>query len=130
MAKLNVFAADVATTHPKVPRITHATTRCTAHVVHDYFRRRHCLTTFVARVTRDLHVTFFLWKVSGASAMICELHAGDALFLPRGWHHAVISHAPERRNLAVNTWYDLQGKSVPLERVSALGDLFQGEGCG
>ena len=84
VAKLNVFAEDVATTHP---------------------------------------------KVTEARAMVCELHAGEALFLPRGWHHAVISHAPARRNLAVNTWYDLHGKTVPLERVSSLGDLFQSQGC-
>lgn len=84
VAKLNVFAADVASTHP---------------------------------------------KVASAKAMLCELHPGEALFLPRGWHHAVISHAPERRNLAVNTWYDMHGKTVPLERVSSLSDLFQIEGC-
>ena len=56
---------------------------------------------------------------------------GEALFLPKGWHHAVISVAPERRNIAVNTRYDLQGagKSVPLSRVSSLDELFQQEGC-
>ena len=46
-----------------------------------------------------------------------------------GWHHAVISHAPLRRNLAVNAWYDLQSKTVPLERVSSLNELFQTDGC-
>eukprot|EP00966_Prymnesium_polylepis_P207241 4800078-Prymnesium_polylepis.1 len=70
-------------------------------------------------------------RVKGATPMVCELQPGDALFLPRGWHHAVISHAAEgRRNIAVNTWYDLHGKTVPLERVSSLSDLFQAEGCG
>jgi len=85
VAKLNVFAEDVANTHP---------------------------------------------KVSDAKAMVCELEPGEALFLPRGWHHAVISHAPAKRNLAVNTWYDLRGNTVPLDKVSSLSDLFQSEGCG
>jgi len=84
VAKLNIFASDIATTHP---------------------------------------------KVASAKAMICELNAGEALFIPRGWHHAVISHAPEKRNLAVNTWYDVHGKTIPLERASSLGDLFQSKGC-
>jgi len=84
VAKLNVFEADVATSHPKVGQ---------------------------------------------TSPMICEIESGDALFLPRGWHHAVISHAPLRRNLAVNAWYDLQSKTVPLERVSSLNELFQTDGC-
>jgi len=86
VAKLNIFADDIKTTHP---------------------------------------------KVAAASPTICELNEGEALFLPKGWHHAVISVAPERRNIAVNTWYDLQGagKSVPLSRVSSLDELFQQEGC-
>ena len=86
VAKLNIFADDIKTTHP---------------------------------------------KVASASPTICELNEGEALFLPKGWHHAVISVAPERRNIAVNTWYDLQGagKSVPLSRVSSLDELFQQEGC-
>jgi oxalate decarboxylase/phosphoglucose isomerase-like protein (cupin superfamily) len=41
-----------------------------------------------------------------ASPMVCELNAGESLFIPKGWHHAVISTGDARnRNLAVNTWY-------------------------
>ena len=85
VAKLNIFADDIKTTHP---------------------------------------------KVAAASPTICELNEGEALFLPKGWHHAVISVAPGRRNIAVNTWYDLRGQSgTPLARVSALEDMFQPDGC-
>ena len=64
-----------------------------------------------------------------ASPTVCELRAGDALFLPKGWHHAVISAAEGRRNLAVNTWYDLRGQSTPVARVSSLEEMFQADGC-
>ena len=67
--------------------------------------------------------------VHKASPSVCELEAGEALWLPKGWHHAVISAAEGRRNLAVNTWYDLRGQSTPLSRVSSLEDMFQTEGC-
>ena len=67
--------------------------------------------------------------VHKASPSVCELQAGDALFLPKGWHHAVISAAEGRRNIAVNAWYDLRGQTTSLERVSPLEDLFQPEGC-
>lgn len=65
-----------------------------------------------------------------ASPSVCELNAGEALFLPKGWHHAVISAAEGRRNVAVNAWYDLRGQSTPLERVSSLEEMFQPDGCG
>ena len=62
-----------------------------------------------------------------ASPTICELDEGDALFLPRGWHHAVISASPAERNLAVNLWYDLQVKEG--SQVSSYDPMFQQEGC-
>jgi len=44
-------------------------------------------------------------KVAAASPLVCELRAGDALFIPKGWHHAVISTSPTlRRNMAINLW--------------------------
>ena len=67
--------------------------------------------------------------IAKATPYVCELGEGDALFLPKNWHHAVISSAETARNVAVNTWYDLRGSTTPLSRVSALEDLFQGEGC-
>jgi len=67
--------------------------------------------------------------VSRASPMICELSEGEALFMPKAWHHAVISSAEGARNVAVNTWYDLQGRGPAMERVSSLADMFQPEGC-
>ena len=64
--------------------------------------------------------------IAKASPSVCQLDAGDALFLPKGWHHAVISSAEGRRNVAVNTWYDLRGgSSTPLNRVSSLEEMFQ-----
>jgi len=63
--------------------------------------------------------------VEKASPTVCELREGDALFLPKGWHHAVISAAEGRRNIAVNTWYDLKGQTTPLERVASLEEMFQ-----
>jgi len=65
--------------------------------------------------------------VRRASPTVCELDEGDALFLPRGWHHAVISASPTERNLAVNLWYDLQVKDG--SRVSSFDPMFQQEGC-
>ena len=67
--------------------------------------------------------------IAKASPTVCQLHAGDALFLPKGWHHAVISAAEGRRNVAVNTWYDLKGSTTPVARASSLEELFQPEGC-
>ena len=81
VAKINVFAEDVGTTHPKVHQ---------------------------------------------ASPTVCELDEGDALFLPRGWHHAVISASPAERNLAVNLWYDLQAN----DRAASFDPMFQQTGCG
>jgi len=69
-------------------------------------------------------------QVARASPHVCELREGEALFLPKGWHHAVISTAQQRRNVAVNLWFDLQGKTAPLERVSSLAEMFQQDGCG
>ena len=68
-------------------------------------------------------------EIHKAAPLVCQLDAGETLFLPKGWHHAVISSAEGARNLAVNTWYDLQGKTTPLERVSSLQDMFQPDGC-
>ena len=68
-------------------------------------------------------------NVRQSSPLVCELSEGDALFLPKGWHHAVISSAEGRRNLAVNTWYDLRGQTTPLSRVSSLDEMFQPDGC-
>ena len=84
VAKINVFAPDVAATHPSIAR---------------------------------------------ASPLVCELDEADALFLPRGWHHAVVSASPAQRNLAVNLWYDLQRGEGAAAKLSALGDMFQVEGC-
>ena len=67
-------------------------------------------------------------EVAKASPSICTLHEGDALLLPKGWHHAVISTAQNARNLAVNTWYDLERKDA-APAVSSLESLFQSEGC-
>ena len=67
--------------------------------------------------------------VGRATPYVCELDEGDALFLPKNWHHAVISSAERARNVAVNTWYDLRGSTTPRSRVSALEDLFQSEAC-
>ena len=67
--------------------------------------------------------------IAKASPTVCQLNAGDALFLPKGWHHAVISAAEGRRNVAVNTWYDLKGSTTPVARASSLEELFQPEGC-
>ena len=53
---------------------------------------------------------------------------GDALFLPKGWHHAVISSAQNARNIAVNLWFDLDG-SPEAKRQSSLSDMFQATGC-
>ena len=66
-------------------------------------------------------------QVKKASPTICELDEGEALFLPRGWHHAVISASPAERNLAVNLWYDLQAKEG--SQVSSYDPMFQQEGC-
>ena len=67
--------------------------------------------------------------IAHATPYVCELAEGDALFLPKNWHHAVISSAEHARNVAVNTWYDLRGGTTPLSRVSDLKELFQAEGC-
>jgi len=67
--------------------------------------------------------------VRAASPLLCELRAGDALFLPRGWHHAVISEGDGARNVAVNMWYDLQGKEAAREKMDAFHGMFQKEGC-
>lgn len=67
--------------------------------------------------------------VHRASPTICEIKPGDALFIPKGWHHAVISSAETARNVAVNTWYDMQGRGPSMERVSSLADMFQSSGC-
>ena len=64
-----------------------------------------------------------------ATPTVCMLEEGQALFLPKGWHHAVISAAEGRRNVAVNTWYDLRGQATPVARVSSLDEMFQSEGC-
>ncbi len=69
----------------------------------------------------DTHPT-----VADASPTLCEIHPGDALFIPKGWHHAVISTAAERRNIAVNLWYDLQHGTAELR---TLLHMFQQEGC-
>jgi len=70
-------------------------------------------------------------KIAEASPLICELSEGEALFMPKGWHHAVISTAEGARNVAVNTWYDLQGtgRGGAVEKASSLADMFQTEGC-
>ena len=75
-------------------------------------------------------------KVKSAQPMVCELNEGEALFMPTGWHHAVISHTPEgrARNIAVNTWYDpaKRGGAAAAsggEAVSEMSDMFQAEGC-
>jgi len=68
-------------------------------------------------------------NIAKASPLVCQLKAGDALFIPKGWHHAVISSAEARRNVAVNTWYDLQKQTTPLARISSLADMFQPDGC-
>ena len=68
--------------------------------------------------------------VARASPFLCEVRRGDALFLPRGWHHAVISTSRgARRNLAVNLWYAASA-SGQGQGLSALADMFQQEGCG
>jgi len=64
-----------------------------------------------------------------ATPYVCELAEGEALFLAKNWHHAVISTAEGSRNIAVNTWYDLRGQTTPLARISALEEMFQSEGC-
>jgi hypothetical protein len=68
-------------------------------------------------------------QIKHASPLVCDLREGDALFLPKGWHHAVISSAEHARNVAVNTWYDMQKQTTPLARVSSLSDMFQTDGC-
>ncbi len=47
-------------------------------------------------------------RFSGARRMACVLRPGDVLFMPAFWWHEVQSYPDpmERRNLAVNFWYD------------------------
>ena len=74
-------------------------------------------------------------KLASATPLVCELKAGDSLFIPKGWHHAVVSEATGRRNLAVNTWYDMgerakrAGPGGAPNPLSSLRDMFQAEGC-
>jgi len=66
--------------------------------------------------------------VTQATPTVCDLDEGDALFLPKGWHHAVISSAQNARNIAVNLWFDLDG-NPEAKRQSSLSDMFQATGC-
>jgi len=90
VAKVNVFAPDVAATHPSVAR---------------------------------------------ASPTVCELAEGDALFVPRGYHHAVVSASPSQRNVAVNLWYDLQraggggGADASRAATELIGMFQPRDGC-
>ena len=81
--------------------------------------------------------------VRDASPMLCELGEGDALFIPRRWHHSVIStsrRGQRPRNVAINLWYrrseeDTRNpKSSPRREREAGGPgaleaAFQQEGC-
>ena len=47
-------------------------------------------------------------KYKDARGLVCRVSAGDALYVPLGWHHAVHSLPARRRggrNLGINLWY-------------------------
>lgn len=60
----------------------------------------------------------------GSQATICELRAGEALYMPAGWAHAVLSQPDTASelglNFAVNVWYET-AERARMEDLYRLG---------